>query len=127
MERKMKELEASESSAYKKMLPLSVETGGCVGFQVFERDGIKLVVDNISYDFVKGTTVDYVEELSSHSFLHREPCCDKVGLKNRPWTAEEDKKLISSILTNGQCCWRAVPKLAAFGGSFFFKMEGYYI
>ena len=33
MERKMKELEASESSAYKKMLPLSVETGGCVGFQ----------------------------------------------------------------------------------------------
>ena len=42
----------------------------CFG-RVFERDGIKLVVDNISYDFVKGATVDYVEELSSHSFLHR--------------------------------------------------------
>uniref|UniRef100_K3YMD3 Uncharacterized protein n=1 Tax=Setaria italica TaxID=4555 RepID=K3YMD3_SETIT len=29
-----------------------------------------------------------------------------------PWTAEEDKKLISFILTHGRCCWRAVPKLA---------------
>jgi len=33
-------------------------------------------------------------------------------VKKGPWTAEEDKKLINFILTNGQCCWRAVPKLA---------------
>lgn len=44
--------------------------------------------------------------------MGRQPCCDKVGLKKGPWTAEEDKKLISFILANGQCCWRAVPKLA---------------
>ncbi|KAL4569234.1 hypothetical protein LXL04_024869 [Taraxacum kok-saghyz] len=44
--------------------------------------------------------------------MGRQPCCDKVGLKQGPWTAEEDKKLINFILTNGQCCWRAVPKLA---------------
>lgn len=44
--------------------------------------------------------------------MGRQPCCDKVGLKKGPWTADEDKKLISFILTNGQCCWRAVPKLA---------------
>ncbi|GMH05158.1 hypothetical protein Nepgr_006998 [Nepenthes gracilis] len=44
--------------------------------------------------------------------MGRQPCCDKVGLKKGPWTAEEDKKLISFILNNGQCCWRAVPKLA---------------
>ncbi|KAF5480022.1 hypothetical protein F2P56_000797 [Juglans regia] len=44
--------------------------------------------------------------------MGRQPCCDKVGLKKGPWTAEEDKKLITFILTNGQCCWRAVPKLA---------------
>ncbi|XP_061374651.1 transcription factor MYB20-like [Gastrolobium bilobum] len=44
--------------------------------------------------------------------MGRQPCCDKVGLKKGPWTAEEDKKLISFILTNGQCCWRAVPKLS---------------
>nr|KYP71124.1 hypothetical protein KK1_010368 [Cajanus cajan] len=81
--RKMKELEAVESSADQRMLRLSVETGGCSGFQyafnlddrinsddrVFERDGIKLVVDNISYDFVKGATVDYVEELIRSAFV----------------------------------------------------------
>ncbi|XP_038984905.1 transcription factor MYB20-like [Phoenix dactylifera] len=44
--------------------------------------------------------------------MGRQPCCDKVGLKKGPWTAEEDKKLVDFILTNGQCCWRAVPKLA---------------
>ncbi|RCV31154.1 hypothetical protein SETIT_6G154200v2 [Setaria italica] len=44
--------------------------------------------------------------------MGRQPCCDKVGLKKGPWTAEEDQKLVSFILGNGQCCWRAVPKLA---------------
>ncbi|XP_008810422.1 MYB-like transcription factor ODO1 [Phoenix dactylifera] len=44
--------------------------------------------------------------------MGRQPCCDKLGVKKGPWTAEEDKKLISFILTNGHCCWRAVPKLA---------------
>lgn len=44
--------------------------------------------------------------------MGRQPCCDKVGLKKGPWTGDEDKKLINFILTNGQCCWRAVPKLA---------------
>lgn len=44
--------------------------------------------------------------------MGRQPCCDKVGLKKGPWTAEEDKKLINFILIHGQCCWRAVPKLA---------------
>lgn len=52
--------------------------------------------------------------------MGRQPCCDKVGLKKGPWTAEEDKKLINFILNNGQCCWRAVPKLA--GLSHFFHL-----
>ncbi|CAM0913991.1 unnamed protein product [Alopecurus aequalis] len=44
--------------------------------------------------------------------MGRRPCCDGVGLKKGPWTAEEDQKLASFILANGQCCWRAVPRLA---------------
>ncbi|GMI64016.1 myb domain protein 42 [Hibiscus trionum] len=44
--------------------------------------------------------------------MGRQPCCEKFGVKKGPWTAEEDKKLINFILTNGHCCWRAVPKLA---------------
>ncbi|XP_074571633.1 MYB-like transcription factor ODO1 [Curcuma longa] len=44
--------------------------------------------------------------------MGRRPCCDKLGVKKGPWSAEEDKKLINFILANGHCCWRAVPKLA---------------
>ncbi|CAN6224083.1 unnamed protein product [Urochloa humidicola] len=75
--RKLKELHTKEPSNKGKMLRLCVEAGGCSGFQysfllddkknsddrVFEKDGAKLVVDNVSFEFVKGATVDYVEEL----------------------------------------------------------------
>ncbi|KAF7066856.1 hypothetical protein CFC21_072783 [Triticum aestivum] len=45
--------------------------------------------------------------------MGRQPCCDKLGVKRGPWTAEEDRKLMAFILGNaGRCCWRAVPKLA---------------
>ncbi|KAK6126329.1 hypothetical protein DH2020_039879 [Rehmannia glutinosa] len=78
--RRIKELQADEAS--EKLLRLSIEAGGCSGFQynfslddktnnddrIFEKDGVKLVVDNISFDFVKGATVDYVEELIRSAF-----------------------------------------------------------
>jgi len=44
--------------------------------------------------------------------MGRKPCCEKVGMKKGPWTAEEDKKLINFMLTNCHCSWRAVPKFA---------------
>ncbi|KAG2686604.1 hypothetical protein I3843_09G013700 [Carya illinoinensis] len=80
---RMKELQGTEALGGKKMLRLCVETGGCSGFQyvfdlddktssddrIFEREGVKLVIDNISYDFVKGATVDYVEELIRSAFV----------------------------------------------------------
>ncbi|KAL6912180.1 hypothetical protein ACP4OV_000985 [Aristida adscensionis] len=44
--------------------------------------------------------------------MGRQPCCDKVGLKKGPWTAEEDQKLVAFLLSHGHCCWRLVPKLA---------------
>ncbi|XP_028548275.1 iron-sulfur assembly protein IscA-like 2, mitochondrial isoform X2 [Dendrobium catenatum] len=79
---RLKELNTKEESFKGKMLRLSVETGGCSGFQyaflldekkteddrIFEKDGVKLVVDDISYDFVKGATVDYVDELIRSGF-----------------------------------------------------------
>ncbi|KAM3274818.1 hypothetical protein ACQJBY_043673 [Aegilops geniculata] len=81
--RRLKELHTKEPSAKGNMLRLSVEAGGCSGFQytfsldnkenaddrVFEKNGVKLVVDNVSYDFVKGSTIDYVEELISSAFV----------------------------------------------------------
>ncbi|KMZ57793.1 Iron-sulfur cluster insertion protein ErpA [Zostera marina] len=81
--RRIKQLHGKETSKEGKMLRLSVEAGGCSGFQyvfelddkknpddmVFEKEGVKLIVDNISYDFVKGATVDYAEELIRSAFL----------------------------------------------------------
>ncbi|CAI7806065.1 unnamed protein product [Closterium sp. NIES-54] len=63
-------------------LRLTVEGGGCSGFQyiftlddkvtaedsVFERDGVRLVVDNVSLLFVDGATVDFTDELIRSSF-----------------------------------------------------------
>lgn len=37
--------------------------------RVFETNGVKLVVDNVSYDFVKGATIDYVDELIRSAFV----------------------------------------------------------
>ena len=35
---------------------------------MFESNGAKVVVDDLSFDFVKGATVDYVEEMIKSSF-----------------------------------------------------------
>ena len=68
-------------------LRVAVEGGGCSGFQynfslisfdekkkddvVFERDGVIVVVDKLSLEFLKGATIDYSEELIRASFMVR--------------------------------------------------------
>ena len=69
------------------MLRLSVEGGGCSGFQyqfglaetaeaddiVAETDGVRLVVDPISLDLVRGASVDFVESLGGAAFRVTNP------------------------------------------------------
>jgi len=69
------------------ILRLSVEGGGCSGFQykfemaeapdgedsVSETDGVQLVVDPISLDLVGGSVVDYVESLGGAAFRVENP------------------------------------------------------
>jgi len=69
------------------ILRLSVEGGGCSGFQykfgladapegddsVTETDGVSLVVDPISLDLVAGCVVDYVESLGGAAFRVENP------------------------------------------------------
>ncbi|RWS03264.1 iron-sulfur cluster assembly 2: mitochondrial-like isoform X1 [Dinothrombium tinctorium] len=63
-------------------LRVEVESGGCSGFQykfkldscineddkVFEKDGVKVVVDSVSIQFIQGSVIDYNEELIRSSF-----------------------------------------------------------
>lgn len=69
------------------ILRLSVEGGGCAGFQykfgladavavddeTAEQDGVTLVVDEISLDLVRGSAVDYVESLGGAAFQVTNP------------------------------------------------------
>lgn len=69
------------------ILRLSVEGGGCSGFQyrfdlaesteaddsVSETSGVKLVVDPVSLDLIAGSTVDYVESLGGAAFKVENP------------------------------------------------------
>ena len=69
------------------ILRLSVEGGGCSGFQyrfdladaaegddaVSETEGVKLVVDPVSLDLIAGSTVDFVESLGGAAFKVENP------------------------------------------------------
>ena len=69
------------------MLRVAVDGGGCNGFQyrfdfddtvndddtVFERDGVKVVVDEISLDFLNNAQVDYKQELIGSYFAVENP------------------------------------------------------
>lgn len=69
------------------ILRLSVEGGGCSGFQyrfgladapeaddsVVETDGVQLIVDSVSLDLVSGCIVDFVESLGGAAFRVENP------------------------------------------------------
>lgn len=69
------------------ILRLAVDGGGCAGFQyrfeladgaedgdlTTETDGVRLLVDEVSLDLVRGATVDFVESLGGAAFQVTNP------------------------------------------------------
>ncbi|NLY16905.1 MAG: iron-sulfur cluster insertion protein ErpA [Gammaproteobacteria bacterium] len=69
------------------MLRVFITGGGCSGFQygftfdedmedddtVVERDGVKLVVDPMSFQYLEGAEVDYTEGLEGSRFIINNP------------------------------------------------------
>ncbi|KRB40108.1 MAG: iron-sulfur cluster insertion protein ErpA [Pseudomonadota bacterium] len=69
------------------MLRIAVEGGGCSGFQYqldlvdqaqpddlrIERDGVAALVDEMSLVMLKGSEIDYVDELAGAEFKIRNP------------------------------------------------------
>ena len=69
------------------MMRVSVSGGGCSGFQygfsfddtvnaddlTFERDGVQVVIDDVSLDLLAGAEIDFVEDLIGASFQIKNP------------------------------------------------------
>ncbi len=82
---KVRQLIAEESDELK--LRVFVTGGGCSGFSygftfdeavadddaVVERDGITMVVDSLSYQYLSGSEVDYKEDLQGSQFVVSNP------------------------------------------------------
>jgi iron-sulfur cluster assembly protein len=79
-------LAAQEADASMAGLRVGVRGGGCSGFQyqlafdeqrdddaVFETHGLKLLVDNDSLPFVRGSVIDYQETLQGAGFKVENP------------------------------------------------------
>ncbi len=83
---KVKELIAEEGNADLK-LRIFVQGGGCSGFQYgftfdelaqeddfdLEFDGVHLLIDSMSSQYLQGATVDYVEDISGAQFTIKNP------------------------------------------------------
>lgn len=68
-------------------LRVSVEGGGCSGFRyefavdqilqdedlAVERDGVRVVIDPVSLEYMRGSEIDFVDELIGASFQIRNP------------------------------------------------------
>ena len=77
----------TQENAERAFLRIAVSGGGCSGFQygfsfddqrneddfVFERDGVGVVVDEVSLGLLNGAEVDFVEDLMGASFQIRNP------------------------------------------------------
>lgn len=85
--RKIAGLIAAEGGADRLRLRVAVSGGGCSGFQysftldderrdddrVFERDGVGVLIDEVSLELLKGSQLDYVEDLIGSYFALNNP------------------------------------------------------
>ena len=69
------------------MLRVYVQGGGCSGFQYgfqfeeqkeeddheFERDGVKLLVDSMSFQYLMGSEIDFIDDLMGTRFVVSNP------------------------------------------------------
>ena len=83
---KIGELLGTQDDAEGQALRVAVRGGGCSGFQyalafdrakeddhVFEVDGVAVIVDKVSMQFVLGSEVDYIEGLQGAGFQVNNP------------------------------------------------------
>lgn len=83
--RRISEIVAAQAAA--KMLRVSVQAGGCTGYQynfdlvnereagdfVIEKDGATVVIDDVSLPLMAGSKIDFVDDLIGASFKVTNP------------------------------------------------------
>lgn len=83
---KIKDVLAEENNP-NLFLRMFVQGGGCSGFQYgftldeevneddfkIEKDGVSLLVDSMSYQYLAGATVDYIEDIVGSQFTIKNP------------------------------------------------------
>jgi iron-sulfur cluster assembly accessory protein len=76
-----------EKEADGTMLRISVEGGGCSGFQykydlvttredddlVLERDGATVLIDSVSLEYMSGSEIDFVDDIMGQAFQIKNP------------------------------------------------------
>jgi iron-sulfur cluster assembly protein len=83
---KIKELIGANGNGEEQALRVAVRGGGCSGFQyalaldqpkaddhVFQHQGVSVIVDKVSMQFVFGSEVDYVDGLQGAGFVVNNP------------------------------------------------------
>ena len=83
---KIKDIKTAQAASEDTGLRVRVVGGGCSGFQyqlafdspqagdqVFETDGVKVVVDPRSFLYLNGTEIDYVDGLTGAGFTMKNP------------------------------------------------------
>jgi iron-sulfur cluster insertion protein len=84
--RRIAQLKEAEGNA-QLMLRIAVSGGGCSGFQygfslddqrtdedrIFRRGDVSIVIDDVSFDLLKGSELDFVEDLIGSYFALKNP------------------------------------------------------
>ena len=83
---KIKELSAQDEQAKGKSLRIGLEAGGCSGYQygfnyddkketdlVISSQGIDVIIDPQSAELMKGSVIDYKEDMSGEGFAIQNP------------------------------------------------------
>ncbi len=82
----VKSMQANKPQDARKPLRVFIEQGGCSGMQysmvfdevregdaVVEHEGVKVVVDGVSLDYLRGAVVDFTDALTGGGFKIRNP------------------------------------------------------
>lgn len=92
--------EIAESEGIEKLtVRVGVKGGGCAGFttdmvfdenisdtdQIFEYDGVKIVIDMISIGYLEGTEIDYIEGLVQSGFKFNNPQAEHTCGCGKSW------------------------------------------